>query len=124
MPIPPSATVQAQSMDPRDIRDYRFNLDTSILEPGEEIDDGHADTELVLGAEAVAAGLTLLTTGGYATEVGPDYLVIWVSIDPSLQADPMFDGGGVSLPMEFTFRTTSTPSRRKQKTLVIKAANQ
>lgn len=124
MAIPPTATAQPQPMDPTDVRDYRFDLGANMLETGEHIDAASPDTGLVLSAEAVAAGLTLLETGDYETEIGADYLRIWVEIDEETRDDPMFDGSGVSLPMEFTFATSSTPPRRKQKTLVLKVAHQ
>jgi len=65
-------------------------------------------------------------TGARAPSIvdGGRALRIWLSVDEELQLDPMFDGAGVTLPIEVTVDTNSIPARTYQRTIAVRVAQQ
>lgn len=125
MPNPPNAKAFAQPMDPSDIRDYEVVLSqgtdvTSFLDPAE----GVASFTVALSAEAVAAGLTIKTEGGYATSITDTTIRFWLEVDAGSQGSTAFDGNGLALGIVITVTTNSTPARKKQRTVIVNVANQ
>lgn len=121
MSIPPNTTIFGPQADPRDFTNWRIAA-TSLLEADEWIDT----FELVLGAESVAAGLIISDTGPRAPSIIDDgkALLIWLSVAEDMQLDPIFDGSGVTLPIEVTIDTNSIPARTFQRTIAVKVAQQ
>lgn len=123
MSIPPNTTIFGPPADPRDFTNWRIRA-TSLLEADEWIDT----FELVLGAEAVAAGLIISDSdsGPRAPSISDDGkdLVIWLSVAADMRLDPIFDGTGVTLPIEVTINTNSIPARTYQRTAAVKVAQQ
>jgi hypothetical protein len=122
MTIPASAFVFPQMMDPSDLVDFEADMDgdDGMLESNELIEN----FTLTLLPEAVALGLTIVNEvrgdDTYVLEnIGGTAIRVWLEIDPALRTNAAFLGGGVQLPMELTVWTTSTPSRRRQRTLVV-----
>lgn len=119
MPIPSTAVVWEYVMDPADVVDFEFEV-SGMLEAGEAVDS----YTLTVLPDATALGLTL-GTGAYApVSVDPVTWRIWLSVDASQQDNPAFDGTGATLPLELTVVTDSTPARTRQRTLVVKVAQQ
>lgn len=114
MAIPATALVWAESMDPYDVVDYAVDC-TAILDEGENI----ASYTVVPYAESTLLGLTT-GTGAYATSLSGKILTIWLSVQAAKQEDPAFLGAGTSLPISLSITTSSTPARKKQRTLVVK----
>lgn len=125
MALPPNAVLFARVMDPEDIEVFVIELSQGedpddFLAPGE----GVSSYTLTLTPEAVAAGLEIKTGGGYATTLVGLTIQFWLQVDPGEVDDPRFDGSGVSLGIELTVTTTSSPARRKQRTVAVNVANQ
>jgi hypothetical protein len=121
MTIPPNTTIFAEQADPRDYADWKIAC-SNILAADETIET----YELMLGAEAVAAGLfisaddvraPLLVDSGRAIQ-------IWLGVDADMRLDPIFDGEGVTLPIEVTLNTNSIPGRTYQRTIAVRMAQQ
>ncbi|QTH22017.1 hypothetical protein HRJ34_00285 [Rhizorhabdus wittichii] len=121
MTIPPNTTIFGPYADPRDVANWRISA-TGLLEADEWIDT----IELVLGAEAVAAGLVIMEDAGREPVVVDDgrAVQIWLSVVEEMQLDPMFDGAGVLLPIEITIETNSIPARTWQRTIAVRVAQQ
>jgi len=128
MPIPATAIVFKETMDPADVLEWKIPLSRGPA--GEEptpflyADEDVASFTLSPTTDAIAAGLIVKSgSGGYPapTLVGLD-LTFWTSIDAALQGAAMF-AAGVDLALELTVTTSSTPPRRKQRTYVIKGIN-
>lgn len=129
MAIPPNAKKFEQPMDPSDVVDYKANLsgEDGLLEDGEKI----ATFTLTVLAEGVARGLTIGTgirapskiegAPGAGIDTG---VQMWFSVDGGHTSDPEFSGTGVDLPVELTVVTDSSPSRTRQRTLVVGVAQQ
>ena len=129
MAIPPTATALSQPLDPADIDDYlltvtKAGIDTTAF-PMLEANEGIASFTLALAADAIAVGLTIRTSGEYPppTLNGLD-VKFWLSVDASLQGATIFDAAGITVAMELTIITTSTPPRKRQKTATVRIANQ
>lgn len=125
MATPPNAFEYSRQMDPADIVDFQIVLSqdgtaTAFLEAGEAV----ASYTLTLTAEAVAAGLEIMTAGAYATSIAGNIIKFWLEVDSLSQGDPVFDGSGVALGIELTAVTNSSPARTKQRTFVVTVANQ
>ena len=123
MPLPPNAHQFTRPIDPADIEVFTVNLkkglDTdAFLMPNESVDT----YTLTLLPEAVAAGLIIVTDDGYETTLTGTQLRFWLKVDPSMQDEPIFDGGGQTLGLELTVETNQM--RRKQRTLSVQVANQ
>lgn len=123
MALPPNAKAFTQPMDPADLEFYGFTLGQGpedLLLPGE----GVAAFTLAVTAEAAAAGLRIVTEDGRAPTLTGLDLLFWLSVDPSLFGAAAFSGPGVDLGLELTVKTDSFLFRTKQKTLVVKVAQQ
>jgi hypothetical protein len=122
MAIPASAREWTRVMDPADRVDYKILLSgvRAILGPNEEM----ANHTLTLSAEAVALGLIILDSGGYAPAFDGDDIQIWLEIHPNYRNHAAFQGAGTKLSMELTFETNSIPARRYQRTLFLTVAQQ
>lgn len=123
MANPPNAIIFTQPMDPKDVVEYTLTIPQGSgqpLETGETI----ASYTLALTAEAAAAGLTIVTTGGYTTTLVGQVLTFWLSVSVGQQAAAVFSVDGMACGIEFTFNTNSSPARTKQRTLVVKVAQQ
>lgn len=126
MAIPTTAKALSQPLDPADIDYYglivtQAGTDTDpfpILNAGETI----TSYTLALPAEAVAAGLIIRADAGREMTLVGNALMFWLSIDPSLASSSIFDGAGVTLPLELTVNTSGL--RRKQKTSTITVKQQ
>jgi hypothetical protein len=123
MAVPPNAKTWGRTLDPTDLGDYVASLvggTIPLLQDGETFET----YTLVPSAEAVALGLTIGDADGYEPVADGETLTIWLSIDEALRGDAAFDGEGVSLPLELTVETDSSPPRRWQRTLVVRVAHQ
>ena len=127
MPNPLTATPFEQAVDPRDELDFYIYVSqgepdanpATILLTGE----GIASYELALLPEAIAAGLQIMT-GAYANALTDNELKVWLTVDPIMRGSSIFDGTGVVVGIELTIVTTSTPPRVKQRTFLVRIANQ
>ena len=117
MAIPASTYIFSGVLDPSDLLDYQIDV-SSLLETGESI----STFTLTVPAESVLLGLTLNTTGGYATTLASNKIQFWVSIDPSKQGNAAFNSVAV-LPLELSIVTNSTPARKKQRTVAIQVTH-
>lgn len=91
-----------------------------VLAIGEEM----VSPTLELSGDAVDHGLTIIETGAYAPQVGPNYIKFWLEIEEASRTDPAFDGGGVELSAELTFTTNMSPPPRYQRTITQRVAHQ
>lgn len=121
MTIPPNTTIFAEQPDPRDINNWKISCANGLA-----ADESIEIYELMLGAEAVAAGLVISAEAARLPQVvdGGKAIQFWLSIDPSMRLDPMFDGEGVTLPIEATIYTNSIPRREFQRTVAVRIAQQ
>lgn len=116
MAIPSTAVVLPKTLDPSDIKDVKLNI-APALEAGE----GIASYDLVLSAEAIAAGMEILSGGGRdpVLTANDTQIIIWPAIDPGEALNPIFADAGVRLAVEATIVTNSFPTRTDQQTFVI-----
>lgn len=127
MAIPPTAVSFAATLDPHEELDFIINA-SGLLEVGEEI-SSYTLTPL---AEAVALGLTIMSGSGrdHALITGDAVysdntaIRLWLEIADLDEADVAFDGQGVSLPIEVELVTNSIPARTRQRTILVKVAQQ
>lgn len=121
MTIPPNTTIFDPQADPRDYVDWKIAM-TLLLEDDESIES----YQLVLGAEAVIAGLVISNDAGRAPSIvdSGKALRIWLYVEDDMRLDPMFDGSGVTLPIEVTINSNSIPIRTFQRTVAVKVAQQ
>lgn len=124
MPIPTNAFEWKAVMDPTDQVEYLIDLkdpDKPLLEAGETI----SSYTLTLLAESVAVGLTISTGARAPTLINSNTGIrVWFEVDNAYWSNTVYSGDGVRLPMELTITTSTTPSRRRQRTLVLKVAQQ
>lgn len=114
MAIPAEAKIFLEPLDPTDITDFQLNL-SGLLESGESI----ASQTLSVPTESSLLGLEIKTTGGYVTTLAANILTIWLGILIAEQGNAAFVAG-VTLPIEITVITNSTPPRKKQRTFAVK----
>ena len=127
MAIPPTAVSFTATLDPHEELDFVINCG-GLLEVGEEI-TSYTLTPL---AEAVALGLTIMSGSGRdhalitgdATYDDNTAVRLWLEIDDTDEGDASFDAAGVSLPVEIEFVTNSSPARTRQRTVLVKVAQQ
>jgi hypothetical protein len=113
------------TMDPSDIVDFWATISQGsslgdLLRDGENV----ADWTLTATAEAVAAGLQVLQTSDRVPHLVDRAFRFWLSVATARQSDDVFAGKGVELVTELTVNTDSTPSRRMQRSLIFKVAQQ
>lgn len=116
MAIPPTALKLGKTLDPTDVKEAVINY-LPLLQAGEQI----ASFTITLSAAAVALGMSIPNTGPRAVLLINDNTAIqfWPLIDIDEQANPAFDGAGVSLDIEVTIITTADPTRTDQQTFLI-----
>ena len=83
-----------------------------------------ADYELALSPEAAAVGLKIVERNGYSNKLSGNLLSIYLEIDPDMRGSALFNGGGVSVPIELLITTSATPPRIKQRSFLVRIANQ
>lgn len=113
MALPTGVQIWEESMDPYDVTDYAVDL-ASLLESGESISAWTA----VVGSEGALYGLTL-GSGAYATQLNGTVLTLWLSVQAGFQNDAIY-ATGVTLPIEISITTSSTPQRKKQRTVAVR----
>lgn len=125
MPLPKDAVVFPEALDPADTLDFYLTLsqgaqDASpppILLTGESV----ASMMLAPTAEAVAAGLTIKSGGGYPAPAvdTSNVLSFWAGVVSGQQNASVFDDG-VDCGVVLTITTNNNPPRVKQRTMVIR----
>ena len=123
MALPPTAKAITQAMDPSDIDVFELTLGQGLDElimPGEAVES----FTFAVTAEAAAAGLRIMTEDRRAPTLTGLVLRFWLAIDPSMLGAAAFSGAGIDLGLELTLKTNSVPFRTKQKTIVVKVAQQ
>lgn len=122
MAIPLTAFIWPDPMDPSDVVDFVIDCadpTLPLLESGETI----ASFTLVLPSESVALGLTIGTAARAPVKINTDTAIrLWLSVDSGFISNSAFSGAGQSLPVEVTIVTTSSPSRTRQRTCVVKVS--
>ena len=113
MAIPAATKIWAETMDPYDLVDYKIDL-SPLLTTGEGINS----VVVSVPASSALYGLTVGSTSRAPVLTGTD-LTVWLSIDSAFQAEPKFIKG-LTLSIEVTITTDSTPSRRKQRSVAVK----
>jgi len=115
MAIPPTALVWSEPMDPSDVIDYVVDC-TSLLDEGEFV----SSYTVVPYSEATLLGLTIGTGAQAPALISGTKIRVWLSVSASYVDNAAFSGSGATLPIQLTINTSSSPSRRKQRTLVVK----
>ena len=107
MANPPDLLVFKRRLPPKGQREYYPVLtqgddtDDFMLQTGEEV----TAFDVVLSAEAIAAGLRLLE-GDDSPRYESLVFVFWVDIDPARRGDATFEGKGVTLRVEIYYETS------------------
>lgn len=117
MTLPTDVKLYLETLGPYDTVEYKIDV-SPILESGE----GVATYSLVLPTESTLLGLQLNTTGGYSTTLVNNIITYWLSISSGHQADSIFMGAGVTMPIEVTVTTNSIPPRIKKRTVAVTVA--
>lgn len=119
MATPPTTTIWADPMDPKDEVDYV--LDFSTILQDDEIVESYT---IELSPEAIDAGLLIMSGTGRDHTLTEDNrsVRIWLEVDDAEQSSALFDGDGATLPMVGTIVTNSVPSRTRQRTFAVKVA--
>ena len=73
---------------------------------------------------AAAVGLKIVERNGYSNKLSGNLLSIYLEIDPDMRGSALFNGGGVSVPIELLITTSATPPRIKQRSFLVRIANQ
>lgn len=123
MAIPPTAKVFDQALDPYEVIDYLVRCasgDSPLLEAGESI----STYTLSPSPDAAALGLTIGISAYQPSIIGGNQIKMWLSVDSAFHANAAFSGEGVSLPIEVTVVSNNTPPRTRQRTVVVKVAQQ
>lgn len=118
MPVPASAFRFEADMDPAEILDFKI----LTKKPGEELLEAAeviSSYTLTLYPEATALGLSIKNTGLYVPQDNGVDITIWFEINTAFYTNAAFDGIGAALPMELTIFTNNTPSRKRQRTLLL-----
>lgn len=120
MATPPTAIIWPDTMDPAEELDWIADLST-MLEAGEGAEPNYT---IELSPEAIDAGLLIMTGAGRDHHLVDEArgILVWLAVEPGSQTDPMFDGTGTQFPIEVTFHTNSVPSRKRQRTYVLRIA--
>jgi hypothetical protein len=121
MPTPPTAVEWLDPMDPSEEMDWIADL-SPMLEDGEAVEP--LSYTVALSPEAIDAGLLMMSGSGRDQHLLDDgrAILFWLNVEAGSQADPIFDGAGTRFPIEFTFTTNSVPSRKRQRTYVLRVA--
>jgi hypothetical protein len=128
MANPATAKAFAQALDPSDVVDFYV-----VLSQGEHdapvptvllLGEGVETYSLTLPAEAVAVGLRIVDRVGYEDRLVGNVLSLWLEVDSTMQTSPIFNGNGVTVPIEILIETTATPPRTKQRSFLVRISNQ
>lgn len=128
MALPVTAQAFAQALDPSDLVD--FHVIVSQGEPDAKIPtvlllgEAIADYSLALTPEAAAIGLSIVERAGYQNRLVGNVLSLWLEVDASMRGAAIFNGAGVTVAIELTMTTTSDPARIKQRSFLVRIANQ
>jgi hypothetical protein len=125
MTLPLNAKAFSAQMDPADVLDWQATLSQGstgleMLQVGESV----VSFAVALTAEAIAAGLQINTTNGYATLLVGNVISFWVSVLSGSQASAVFMGAGLPVGIEITITTDANPARVKQRTVIVTVAQQ
>lgn len=128
MANPATAKAFAQALDPSDVIDFYVVLSQgqpdaavpTVLLLGEGVEN----YSLTLTPEAVAVGLRIVERAGYEDKLDGNVLTLWLEVDPAMQTSPVFNGTGVTVPIEILIETTATPPRTKQRSFLVRISNQ
>lgn len=123
MTTPPSAETFRDSLDPHEIMDFLYKAE-GLLEDGEAVDGGN--WSIAVYAESAALGLTIMTGDDRDPSLQDSDTTIrfWMEIDDAYKTNAAFDGDGTELPILITWQTTSTPYRKRQRTILVRVAQQ
>jgi hypothetical protein len=128
MPVPASAPAFEQPVDPSDVQEFVVTLSQGALDtkPAPFLITGEAVASFVLAVsvEAAAAGLSIRSDSGYAPTCVGNKITFWPVIAAGQQSATIFDGDGVRLGVDLTITTNNVPPRIKQRTLVLRVAQQ
>lgn len=128
MANPPTAKAFDQPVDPSDIVDFFVIVSQTAPDarvPGVLLlGEGVARYALALTAEAAALGLKISQATGYENRLSGNVLQLWLEVETAMQSSPLFDGAGVTVAIELLIVTTSTPPRTKQRSFLVRIANQ
>lgn len=120
MAIPVLAVPLGPPMDPSDLIEYEVDFGELVLGDDEDI----LDYALALGPEGAVVGLSILSDGLYAPQVVEGTVIrLWFEVEPASRENPDFMAG-VDVPITCTITTTSVPSRRWQRTVVLRMQQQ
>lgn len=128
MAIPLTAKEFDQLLDPSDRVDFYVVLlqgaadstPAPILLMGEAV----ASYTLAVTPEAAALGVRISTDPEYVDRLTGNVLKVYLEMVEDEWTSPLFDGRGVIVAIELTIITTSTPPRRKQRSFLVRIANQ
>jgi hypothetical protein len=120
-----STKVFDYAMDPSDLVDF-----WAIISQGDDIgtllraDENVASYTLTITAAAAAAGLQILTTNDRQPQLVDRLARFWLSVADDQQSSDLFSGAGAELALELTVVTDAVPSRRFQRSMMVKVAQQ
>lgn len=128
MPVPVTAKAFEQALDPSDIVDFYVFISQgspdasppTVLLKGEAV----AAYSLALSPEAAAVGLRIVERGSYKNSFSGNLLTVYFEVDDDLKGSPLFSGIGITVAVEMTIVTTSIPPRTKQRSFLVRIANQ
>lgn len=128
MAIPATAQAFAQALDPSDLVDFHVIISQgepdakipTVLLVGEAV----ADYSLGVTPEAAAVGLSIVEREGYQNRLVGNVLSLWLEVDASMRGAAIFNGLGVTVAIELIMTTTSDPARIKQRSFLVRIANQ
>jgi hypothetical protein len=128
MAIPVTAKAFDQPLDPSDVVDFYVVISQGAPDATQPtvllLGEGVADYSLALSPEATAVGLRIVERAGYENRLAGNLLTLWLEVDPDLRSSPLFNGSGVIVPIEMLIETTATPPRTKQRSFLVRIANQ
>lgn len=128
MPNPVTAKAFDQALDPSDVVDFAIILSQSAPDAPVAgmllLGEGVARYALSLTPEATALGLRIVDRPGYENRLDGNVLQLWLEIDAAMQGSPLFNGAGVVVAIELLITTTATPPRTKQRSFLVRIANQ
>jgi hypothetical protein len=128
MAIPATARAFDQALDPSDVIDFYVVISQGAPEAAPPtvllLGEAVADYALALSPEAAAVGLRIVERAGYENRLSGNLLTLWLEVDPDLRSSPLFNGTGVIVAIEMLIETTATPPRTKQRSFLVRIANQ
>lgn len=123
--IPATATrFTDENLDPNDVLDFYIVLTRGAEGDGKAFlyeSESVTSFSLILGAESVAAGLQIASTGPFQLRLGNDVIGFGLSVLSAMRTSPIFDTG-LDMPLEL--KVTTDQNRTRRRTLVIKGINQ